>query len=328
MTRKFLYALTIAGLVSCTLVAQARPGLFSTLSFTSIISLLNVTKFGTHMVVSGGTGLNILRVQNTTAGTANAGQVVVGNDVDGALGAFTAYSSTYTTSGAAVANTAVLSGSAALNLASGGATPITFYSGNGLTTFTNATLSNSINMSNIVGAPAITMPSGTFGAGGVTGSSVQLGYNTSGSGAAGYVGMYQKNGTFDVVWPDATGVLRIGTAAPTANGVTSDTSGTIVGTQTSTRETKRLLGHDLAPADALAVLLRTPVHRFQYRSGAYQGTVFHGIVADESPAFVMDAGRSFNPISAFGYSALSIQALQREIDELRAEVRRLKRRAR
>lgn len=60
--------------------------------------------FGTHSFTAGGTGGNSLRVRNTSAGTGNQAQLVLGNDASATLGYLVAYSSTYTSSGMAQAN--------------------------------------------------------------------------------------------------------------------------------------------------------------------------------------------------------------------------------
>jgi hypothetical protein len=60
--------------------------------------------FGTHLYSAGGTGGNILRVRNTSAGTGNYARVAVGNNATTELGILDAFSSTYTTSGDQIAN--------------------------------------------------------------------------------------------------------------------------------------------------------------------------------------------------------------------------------
>lgn len=96
----------------------------------SLVGPLTVTGFGTHSFSSGGTGTNILSVRNTTAGTGNVTRLAVGNDADANLFMIQSYSSTYTTSGLAVAN-----GSAFIQSETGGlsiaatAGEIRFYSG-------------------------------------------------------------------------------------------------------------------------------------------------------------------------------------------------------
>ena len=173
-----------------------------------------------------------------------------------------------------------------------------------------------------------------IGTGNVTGPRIGAGRNTSGSGAAGLLYLKEKDGTTQFFWPDDTGVLRISTSAPDEDGTPSDTSGTVVGAQTSMASTKVLLGRNTETADALALVLRTPVYRFTYRNGAYNGTVFQGITTDDSPEFGMDPDpstgqmRSFNPLTAHGVTVLAIQELQKEIESLRTELQRLKARPR
>jgi len=128
--------------------------------------------------------------------------------------------------------------------------------------------------------------------------------------------MSQKSGTSGAIWPDDTGVLRIHTSLPNPDAGIADTAGTVVGTQTSTLVSKRLTGRDVTPEAALVTILATPVVSFTYKSGAYSGTEFQGIIADWSPAFAMDNGRSFNPISAFGYTVQAFKAQQAQIDDL------------
>lgn len=80
--------------------------------------------------------------------------------------------------------------------------------------------------------PAFTVANGAHGGGAVPGSSVSVGRNSSGSFAAGYLELQRADGAYYCLWVDATGDLRISTTPPTANGSVSDTSGTVVGTQT------------------------------------------------------------------------------------------------
>jgi hypothetical protein len=71
-----------------------------------------------------------------------------------------------------------------------------------------------------------------LGTGAVAGQRMVVGRNTSGSGAAGALVLTRADGTPYYVWVDATGDLRIHTAAPTEDGTTvSDTAGTVIGTQ-------------------------------------------------------------------------------------------------
>lgn len=122
------------------------------------------------------------------------------------------------------------------------------------------------------------------------------------------------------MWVDASGDVRIGSSSPTEDGSVSDTSGTVVGTQTSTLATKNLTGKHLEPNIALATILGTRVESFTYKSGAYNNTEFFGIIADWSPEFAMDNGRSFNPVSAFGYTVQAFKGQAAQIAALEARI--------
>lgn len=149
---------------------------------------------------------------------------------------------------------------------------------------------------------------------------LQVGLNTNGSYAAGTLGLTSIAAASYYLWADATGVVRIHTSPPTANGSVADTAGTVLGTQTSTRASKNILGDFTSNAAALQTMLNTPLYEFTYKSGAYNGQRFVGITTDDSPEFGMDLGRSFNPVSAFGYTVAAVKALQAEVEDLRARV--------
>jgi hypothetical protein len=170
------------------------------------------------------------------------------------------------------------------------------------------------------------MPDVSQGTGNTQGPSMGVGRGVSGGGVAGSLFGKDKNGTTNYIWVDASGNWRTATNPPDEDGTPSDTSGTVIGTQTSMAATKYLDGRDEDRAGALALLRRTPVYRFRYRSGAFPGTEFVGIVTDESPEFGMDVDpdlgipKSFNPVSAFGYTTLAIQELAQQVDALRARM--------
>lgn len=173
---------------------------------------------------------------------------------------------------------------------------------------------------------------GAFGTGTASGATLSVGHNTSGSGAAGNIALVARSGTAAYVWVDGSGNVRINAAPPTENNSTvADTGGTVVGAQSSSLDSKILLGTSVSPRQALDTMLRTPVRQFVYRNGAYNGTKFTGIVADWSPEFAMDPdqahpnGRSFNPVNGFGYTVQAIKELESQIDALRAEVAALRR---
>ena len=94
------------------------------------------TVFGVNSFTAGGVGDESLTVRNTTAGAANRGVLFLGNDASATLGTLAAHSSTFTTSGAAIANGVKLdaSGVGGLSLRASDATGIIhFFTGTGTT---------------------------------------------------------------------------------------------------------------------------------------------------------------------------------------------------
>lgn len=181
-------------------------------------------------------------------------------------------------------------------------------------------------------AATITAQAAACGTGGTSyGPMVIIGRNTSGTGGPGFIRFQSKNGTNYDLWHDNSGNLRTN-GFPQAESDTDGSIGTVVGTQTSTLDTKDVLGDGVSPEDALAIILRTPIKRFRYKNGAYSGSVFDGIIADDSPTFAMDPndrypqGRSFNPVSAFGYVVQAIKALSRQMETQQTRRRRPARR--
>lgn len=145
----------------------------------------------------------------------------------------------------------------------------------------------------------------------------KIGRNDNSSGAAGVLGLQKHNADgFRYIWVDAGDLVRVSTAPPQADGSPSDTSGVVVGSQSCTRAVKTMLGEVSDRAASLALMLSTKIERFRYKNGAYSGQEFIGITAEDSPAFAMDAGRVFNPISSFGHTVLAIQELDRRVSEL------------
>lgn len=94
------------------------------------------------------------------------------------------------------------------------------------------------------------------------------------------------------------------------------------GSAASTRDVKLLTGL-LAPADALQAILSAPIHRFTYKPGAGtqdSTTEYAGIIADEAPWAMHFNGTVLNPVNTSGYAFAAIQAMQAEIDTLKAEL--------
>jgi hypothetical protein len=167
-----------------------------------------------------------------------------------------------------------------------------------------------------VGGNQLEAAPGAWGVGGKSGSGFYAGRNTSGSGAAGYVQFGLLSGSVRSIWVDGSGNLRIHTDFPLENGAVADTAGTVVGTQTSRRATKDLLGR--FEGDALAYLRALPIWRFTYKTGSYNRSRFVGVLAEDAPELMMDSGQSFSPVSAVGYLIRAVQQLAERIEALEA----------
>lgn len=124
------------------------------------------------------------------------------------------------------------------------------------------------------------------------------------------------------------GDLRIGTNPPA--GAVSDTSGTVVGSQSSSRDAKNIEGPFTDYRSALDTIVRTNLYNFTSKTSGISGPKFVGLVTDESPRFGQDAdeahpnGRALNVVNSIGYLMAAIKAQQADIEALRSEVARLK----
>lgn len=154
------------------------------------------------------------------------------------------------------------------------------------------------------------------------GCNIQIGRNTqAGTPAAGHVVMYAYGGTYYSVWPDNGGLLRIGSATQPTN-ATDTSAGTVVGTQTSSLDSKDVIGEFTDYDGALEEIINTPVYDFTYKSGSFNGEKFTGIITDYSPVFGMDkdeahpAGKSLNPTTGFGFTVAAFRALERRVKQL------------
>lgn len=154
------------------------------------------------------------------------------------------------------------------------------------------------------GVPSVVVAGGDGGSG--SGPFVSVGRNANASTpSAGYLRLTTRVPQFQHIWPDATGVLRISTSAPTN---ATDTGGTVVGAQTSSLDSKVLVG-ECAPLAEVFDHIRVgaeAVRRFTYKSGAFNGEEFEGVVVDFAPRYGMDrdeehpAGKSLNEITVIG----------------------------
>jgi hypothetical protein len=159
----------------------------------------------------------------STTGVASVIAATSASDVAGMIQAF---GPSYSTSNSAIASSVrvVSNLSGGLSLVATDASGILrFYVGG------ETTLAASLQKSG--GATALSVASLANGTGAVTGQTVAIGRNTSGSGAPGCLILSDKAGTAYYLWVDTTGDLRIGSAPPEEDGTPADTSGTVVGTQ-------------------------------------------------------------------------------------------------
>jgi len=156
---------------------------------------------------------------------------------------------------------------------------------------------------------------------GAAGLVLTLGRNTNATNTgAGSINFQQKGGTAGYVWQDAAGDMRINTAAPTN---ANDTAGTVIGTQTSVRDTKQDIEEYLDTKDALQKITEVPLKTFRYIKEV-EGLgeehpltkTYLGFIADEvDPLFMR--GRSIDQVSVNGLLIASIQELNKEVEELK-----------
>ena len=156
---------------------------------------------------------------------------------------------------------------------------------------------------------------------------INLGRNNNGTTpAAGFLYMANRGGTSYAVWVDSSGNLRIGTTLPTN---AQDGSGAIVGTQSSSLDTKHIIEPFTDYGNALNAIIDAPLFDFTYKSGAYNNQRFTGIVTDYAPVFGMDrdnahpAGKALNEVTAHGYTFAAIKALHSRIEQLENQVKEL-----
>ena len=163
-----------------------------------------------------------------------------------------------------------------------------------------------------------------FNNGSSIGPAILIRNNSNGSTpAAGSLGLFRKGGAFDSVWVDNSGNLRIWTSnQPTS---ATDTSGTVIGTQTSSLDTKDIIDEFIDNGAALRAILTTPLYRFRYKNNRYDQE-FVGIVTDYAPLFGMDrdkehpAGKSLNVMTAHGLEMAAIKALAEQVTTLAEQV--------
>lgn len=152
--------------------------------------------------------------------------------------------------------------------------------------------------------------------GGTAGPVITLGRNSNALPGAGSINFQSNAGTAGYVWQDAAGNLRINTVAPSNS---NDTAGTVVGSQTSTRETKQDIANYTDYAAALQAIVNAPLHTFRYIRevngyGASSPLAKNhiGFIADEVPSDFMQ-GNSIDQVSINGLLMASVKALNEKL---------------
>lgn len=148
--------------------------------------------------------------------------------------------------------------------------------------------------------------------------------NNASTPAAGFLRLTNRGGSDYYTWADASGNLRIGTTSPTN---ANDGTGTVVGTQTSSLDSKNILGSVISPQEALQNLLNAckALRRFSYKNGAFNGEEFEGLVVDYAPRYGMDrdeahpAGKSLNVITLLGDLVQAVAYLNQKIEAMEGE---------
>ncbi len=286
----------------------------------SMSGVLNLTLNNvTHNIGGTGTGAVLTKFFNTS-GTLYAG-VDSSTGASFALGNYSAVLATDSANGMSISSSAggdIRFYQSGVKVAAVSAGSMSFYDLTG----TNADV--------FVGGGAATgviqLNSRALGTGAVTGPTFRIGINNSGSHSAGNINFLSIGAVNNYVWVDnsaSPGVMRISTSRPEEDGTPSDTSGTVVGSQTSTLDTKLLIAPFVDTAHALDVVSRAPLWRFRYKGGSYNGTEFVGVMSNTTPEVMMDPspthpeGQSFSPVSAFGYAAAAIAELRKQLERMK-----------
>ena len=159
------------------------------------------------------------------------------------------------------------------------------------------------------------------------GCNIAIGRNSNASKpACGYLQITNRGGTSYNIWPDAAGLLRIGTNVPTFDNETAG-SGTVVGAQTSSLDAKDVTGDPLSAAAILEHIAAgaEAVRRFTYKNGSFNNEEFSGLVVDYAPRYGMDrdeahpAGKSLNVITAIGDLMIAVSYLAGRVAALEAD---------
>lgn len=141
--------------------------------------------------------------------------------------------------------------------------------------------------------------------------------------AAGAIGFNDRLGTISYVWTDDANLLRIGASRPKGG---SDTTGSVVGDQTSALAAKDIIPGASTIAEIWVRIQAgaDAVRRFSYKSGAYNGQEFEGVVVDYAPEYGKDRddefpnGKALNEINIVGDLLRAVADLSARVAVLEA----------
>ncbi|OGZ85855.1 MAG: hypothetical protein A2463_03175, partial [Candidatus Staskawiczbacteria bacterium RIFOXYC2_FULL_32_10] len=174
------------------------------------------------------------------------------------------------------------------------------------------TTANTVALASLTGVTVIKISDVDLGDGSA-GMVLALGRNSNGTNTgAGSINFLQKGGTAGYVWQDAAGKMRINTSAPTN---ANDTAGTVIGDQSSSRETKQDIAEFTDYASALKMITDSPLYNFRYKnevmgygSDSPLAKTRLGFIAEDSPEIFM-WGKSIDQVSINGVLMASIKEL-------------------
>lgn len=176
----------------------------------------------------------------------------------------------------------------------------------------NAFVGNQTVTGNVVSTGYLQSQSSDGGSGEVIGLSVG-GNNNGSTPHPGMVVLSRVTGASARLYCDNSGIWRTRMAAVNnSNYATGD----VVGAQTSSLDSKDVIGDpDEAGLWRRIAQGAAAVRRFAYKSGAYGGEEFSGVIVDYAPHYGMDrdeahpAGKSLNEINAIGDLLLAVSQL-------------------
>ena len=155
---------------------------------------------------------------------------------------------------------------------------------------------------------------------GVAGPIITIGRNTNATNTgAGSINFLDKAGNSGYIWQDSAGYMRINTLAPSN---ANDTAGTIIGDQTSIRETKQDINDYEDYESALSMIVNAPLHTFRYikevngyGADSLLAKTRIGFIADEvDPIFMV--GNSIDQVSVNGLLMASVKDLNLKLEGL------------